>query len=39
MVNNQLWRKYKLYCYKNGLAEGNFKVFREFMVKNYTLYY
>lgn len=34
---NQLWRMYKLYCYKNGLAEGNYKIFRDFMIKNYTL--
>lgn len=33
MVNNQLWRMYKLYCYKNGLAEGNYKVFRKFITK------
>ena len=33
MNNNQLWRKYRLYCYKNGLADGNYKNFREFMIK------
>lgn len=33
MVNNQLWRMYKLYCYKYGLAEGNYKVFRKFITK------
>lgn len=33
-MNNKLWRMYKLYCYKNGLPEGNYKVFREFMIKN-----
>lgn len=36
-MNKQLWRMYRLYCYKNGLAEGNYKVFRDFMIKNYTL--
>ena len=35
-MNNKLWRMYKLHCYKNGLAEGNYKVFREFMLKNCT---
>ena len=33
-MNNKLWRMYKLYCYKNGLIEGNYNVFREFMIKN-----
>ena len=33
MNNNQLWRKYRLYCYKNGLADGNYKNFRDFMIK------
>nr|DAM70272.1 MAG TPA: MHC CLASS II TRANSCRIPTION FACTOR HELIX, MHC CLASS II.5A [Caudoviricetes sp.] len=37
MVNNQLWVNYKLYCYKNGFAEGSYKVFREFMLKNFTI--
>lgn len=36
-MNNQLWRMYKLYCYKNGLADGNYKNFRDFMVKYYKL--
>ena len=34
-MNNILWRKYRLYCYKNGLADGNYKNFRDFMIKYY----
>lgn len=37
MVSKQLWVNYKLYCYKNGYTEGNYKVFREFMIKNFTI--
>ena len=30
-MNNYIWSRYKLYCWNRGLADGNFKNFKNFI--------